>query len=123
MSISTDGSVSVLPARRVRRVPAAGRIDTTSRDGELRELLEASMSISTDGSVSVRPARRVRPVPAAGRIDTASRDSGLPAREQPSIRSTRKGGSHSSTRRQLTSGVVARSSARASGAAPAAVLA
>jgi len=43
MSISTDGSVSGRLARRLRPVPAAGRIDTASRDSELlfRELLEA----------------------------------------------------------------------------------
>jgi len=43
MSISTDGSVSVRPARRLRPVPAAGRMDTASRDSELlcREVLEA----------------------------------------------------------------------------------
>ena len=43
MSISTDGSVSVRPARRLRSLPAAGRIDTASRDSELlcREVLEA----------------------------------------------------------------------------------
>jgi PAS domain S-box-containing protein len=79
MSISTDGSVSVPPAKRVRPVPAAGRIDTTSGDCELRELLEASMSISTDGSVSVRPARRLRRVPVAG--GTASQDSELQFRQ------------------------------------------
>ncbi len=43
MSISTDGSVSVRPTRRLRSLPAAGRIDTASRDSELqfRQLLEA----------------------------------------------------------------------------------
>jgi PAS domain S-box-containing protein len=43
VSISTDGSVSVRPARRLRPVPAAGRIDTASRDSEpqFRQLLEA----------------------------------------------------------------------------------
>jgi PAS domain S-box-containing protein len=43
VSISTDGSVSVRPARRLRPVPAAGRIDTASRDCEpqFRQLLEA----------------------------------------------------------------------------------
>jgi hypothetical protein len=43
MSISTDGSVSVRRARRLRPVSAAGRIATASRDGELlcREMLEA----------------------------------------------------------------------------------
>ena len=41
MTISTDGSVSARPARRLRPVPA-GRIDTASRDSELpaREVLE-----------------------------------------------------------------------------------
>ncbi len=43
MSISTDGSVSGRPARRLRPMPAAGRIDTALRDSELlcREVLEA----------------------------------------------------------------------------------
>jgi PAS domain S-box-containing protein len=43
VSISTDGSVSVRPTRRLRSLPAAGRIDTASRDSELqfRQLLEA----------------------------------------------------------------------------------
>ena len=43
MSISTDGSVSMRAARRLRPMPAAGRIDTASRDSELlcREVLEA----------------------------------------------------------------------------------
>ncbi|HEY8033065.1 MAG TPA: PAS domain S-box protein [Methylocella sp.] len=43
MSIASDLSVSVRPARRVRPVPASGRGDTASRGSELqcRELLEA----------------------------------------------------------------------------------
>jgi PAS domain S-box-containing protein len=43
VSISTDGSVSGRPARRLRPMPAAGRIDTALRDSELlcREVLEA----------------------------------------------------------------------------------
>ena len=43
MSISTDASVLARPARRVRPVPAAGRLDTASRGSELqgREVLEA----------------------------------------------------------------------------------
>jgi PAS domain S-box-containing protein len=43
VSISADGSVSVRPARRLRRVPAAGRIDTALRASEpqFRQLLEA----------------------------------------------------------------------------------
>jgi PAS domain S-box-containing protein len=43
VSISTDGPVSLRPARRLRPLPAAGRIDPASRDSELqfRQLLEA----------------------------------------------------------------------------------
>src|ERR1700731_1076346 len=43
MSISTDGSGSARPARRLRPVPAAGSIGPASGDSELqfRELLEA----------------------------------------------------------------------------------
>ena len=43
MSISTDGSVSMRAARRLRPVPAAWRVDTASRDSgtSFRQLLEA----------------------------------------------------------------------------------
>src|ERR1700738_1604318 len=43
VSVSTDGSVSARLARRLRPVPAAGRIETESRDSGLpaREVLEA----------------------------------------------------------------------------------
>jgi hypothetical protein len=82
------------------------------------------VSVSTDGSVSVRLARRLRPVPAAGRIETESRDSGLPAREVlealPAAVYTIDAAGRITffNRPQLTFGVIARSSARASGAAP-----
>jgi PAS domain-containing protein len=43
VSISTEGSGSVLPARGLRPMPAAGRIDTALRASEpqFRQLLEA----------------------------------------------------------------------------------
>ena len=43
MSVANDGSVSARPARRLRSLPAAARIDAALRDNELqfRELLEA----------------------------------------------------------------------------------
>jgi PAS domain S-box-containing protein len=58
MSISTDGSVSVRPARALRPLRAARRIDTALRDNELqfRELLEALpaavYTIDADGRIT-----------------------------------------------------------------------
>ena len=58
MSISTDGSVSVRPARARRPLTAARRIDTALRDNELqfRELLEALpaavYTIDADGRIT-----------------------------------------------------------------------
>ena len=55
MSISTDGSVAVRPARRrLRPVPAAGRVDTAIRDSrEVLELLPAAVyTIDVDGRIT-----------------------------------------------------------------------